>query len=111
MIDPKTDGIVREVGLSGHREAAQIARFSPDGGYLLVTSLKEGIVTLFGPGLSELATLRVGEGPMDAAFHRDRRTLLVANQRGGSVSIVDLSAMRVRDTFAAGTGCESLAYL
>ncbi|MBI4274609.1 MAG: hypothetical protein HY659_07915, partial [Rhizobiales bacterium] len=69
VIDPKTDRIVHEVKLNGHREAAQIARYSPDGRYLLITSLKEGVVTLLNAELSEQKTFRVGEGPMDAAFH------------------------------------------
>ncbi|MBI4273516.1 MAG: surface layer protein, partial [Rhizobiales bacterium] len=46
-----------------------------------------------------------------AAFHDDGTTLLVANQRGGTISVIDLLAMHVRDTFAAGVGCETLAYI
>lgn len=111
VIDPRTDEIVRETPLTGHREAAQIARFSPDGRHLLVTSLKEGVVSLLDDTLSAQATLHVGEGPMDAAFHDDGLTLLVANQRSGTISVIDLAAMRVTDTFPAGTGCETLAYL
>jgi hypothetical protein len=45
---------------------------------------------------------------MDMAFRGDE--LFVACQGDGSVHIVDIPARRVKQSFHAGTGCESLGF-
>jgi hypothetical protein len=45
---------------------------------------------------------------MDMAFRGDE--LFVACQGDGSVHIVDIPARRVKHSFHAGTGCESLGF-
>ena len=66
--------------LEGHEKAAQIARYSPDGRYLVVTSIDAPLATIFDGGLKTQRLLHLGQGPMNMAFHPDGRTMLIANQ-------------------------------
>jgi YVTN family beta-propeller protein len=52
----------------------------------------------------------VGKDPMGFGFAPDGKTLLVANHGDGTVTVIDLKASKVTDTFKAGTGIETLAY-
>jgi hypothetical protein len=45
---------------------------------------------------------------MDMAFHGDE--LFVACQGDGSMHVVDIPNRRVKKSFAAGTGCESVGF-
>jgi DNA-binding beta-propeller fold protein YncE len=54
--------------------------------------------------------LTVGKDPMGFGFSADGRTALVANHGDGSVSIVDLHAMKITGNFHGGTGIETLAW-
>jgi hypothetical protein len=45
---------------------------------------------------------------MDAAFHDG--SLFVACQGDGSVHVIDLASRTVSQRFAAGVGCETLAF-
>ncbi len=108
LIDPKSDSVADTVRLEGVAEAAQIARYSPDDSLLCVTSLKSDTVSLIDPALRWQAAIKVGRQPMDMAFRGDR--LLVACQGDGSVHVIDIPARRVVESFAAGTGCESLGF-
>src|ERR1700735_2171619 len=47
--------------------------------------------------------------PIALAQSKDARCLFVANQRSGSVSVIDLAAMRVKDEFAVGRKLADLA--
>jgi DNA-binding beta-propeller fold protein YncE len=47
IVDTASDEIVRTVRLEGHEKAAQIARYSPDGKYLIVTSHDAPLGTVF----------------------------------------------------------------
>ena len=47
---------------------------------------------------------------MDMAFHPDGKTVLIANQDAGSISVVDLETAEVLKTFKAGRGVESLRF-
>ncbi len=49
--------------------------------------------------------------PVAAAFLPDGRTLCLANQRSGTISLVDLAASRVLDEFPAGQRLTGLAVL
>ena len=110
VLDTVTDEVVRRVRLSGHEVAAQIARFSPDGRYLVVTSHDEGLGTIMNGQLVEQRFLQLGRGPMDMAFHSDGRTVLVGNQDDGTLFVLDLEQATVTRTVAAGTGIETLAF-
>ena len=59
-------------------------------------------------GLCEQTAIKVGSQPMDMAFRGDE--LFVACQGDGSVHVIDIPQRRAKTSFAAGTGCESLAF-
>jgi DNA-binding beta-propeller fold protein YncE len=108
LIDAASLELVKTLPLKDVPEPAQIARYSPDGTVLLITSLRSATATLIDSNFSEQTTIRVGKQPMDAAF-RDE-SLFVACQGDGSVHVIDLARRQVSQHFAAGVGCETLAF-
>jgi DNA-binding beta-propeller fold protein YncE len=108
LIDSESFELVETVNLHGVPKAAQIARYSPDGKVLLVTSLQSATATLIDAGFSQQQTFAVGKQPMDAAFRGNE--LFVACQGDGSIHVIDLAARRVAHHFSAGVGCETLAF-
>jgi len=108
LIDAESERVTDTVRLEGVPEAAQIARYSPDWSLIGVTSLKSGTVSLLEPSFREQTAIKVGEQPMDMAFHGDE--LFVACQGDGSVHVIDIPARRWKHSFHAGTGCESLGF-
>jgi len=108
LIDTQSCAVFATVALEGVAEPAQIARFSPDGATLVVTSLRSATATVMDGTLSRQTTLAVGLQPMDMAF-RDG-ALFVACQGDGSVHVIDLASRRVAHRFDAGVGCETLAF-
>ena len=76
--------------LDGREKAAQIARYSPDGKYLIVTSYDALLATIFDAKLETQKLLQLGRGPMNMAFHPDGRILLIANHDAGSLAVIDL---------------------
>jgi YVTN family beta-propeller protein len=108
LIDTESEHVAHTVRLEGVPEAAQIARYSPDNSLLCVTSLKSDTVSLIDPSFRWQAAIKVGRQPMDMAFRGDE--LFVACQGDGSVHVIDIPARRVKHSFAAGTGCESLGF-
>ena len=108
LIDTESERVTHTVRLEGVSEAAQIARYSPDNSMIGVTSLKSNTVSLIDPSFRQQHAIRVGSQPMDMAFRGDE--LFVACQGDGSVHIVDIPARRVKQSFHAGTGCESLGF-
>lgn len=110
VVDTATDEVVSTIALHGHEKAAQIARYSPDGRYLVVTSVDAPLATVFDADLRTQRLLRLGQGPMNMAFHEDGRTVLIANQNEGTLSVCDLEAAEVRRTVRAGMGVEALSF-
>jgi DNA-binding beta-propeller fold protein YncE len=108
LIDTARESVVATVSLDGVAEAAQIARYSPDFGLLGVTSLKSDTVSLIDASFREQTAIKVGRQPMDMAFRGDE--LFVACQGDGSVHVIDIPKGRVKHSFQAGTGCESLGF-
>src|SRR5262252_1544065 len=108
LIDTADNRVADTVRLAGVPEAAQIARYSPDNSWIGVTSLRSNTVSLVDPSFREQVAIKVGSQPMDMAFHGDE--LFVACQGDGSVHVVDIPGRRVKRTFQAGTGCESLGF-
>jgi DNA-binding beta-propeller fold protein YncE len=108
LIDTARESVVANVPLHGVAAAAQIARYSPDFSVLGVTSLKSDTVSLIDPSFREQTAIKVGSQPMDMAFRGDE--LFVACQGDGSVHVVDIPNGRVKHSFQAGTGCESLGF-
>ena len=108
LIDTATDSVTGTVQLEGVAQAAQIARYSPDHRVLGVTSLKSDTVSLIDPSFREQAAIKVGSQPMDMAFGAVE--LFAACQGDGSVHVIDIPQARVKHSFKAGTGCESLGF-
>ncbi len=96
--------------MSGHAERAQIARYSPDGNHLVITSFEEPLATILDPALETQRLVRLGQGPMNMAFHPDRWTVLIANQGDGTICVVDLASAKVLRSVAVGQGVETLSF-
>jgi DNA-binding beta-propeller fold protein YncE len=108
LIDVEAGKVARTVRLEGVPEPAQIARYSPDNSVIAVTSVRAGTVSLFDPSFGEQTAIKVGSQAMDMAFRGDE--LFVACQGDGSVHVVDIPSRRVKHSFQAGKGCESLGF-
>ena len=108
LIDTASEQVAHTVRLEGVGEAAQIARYRDDFGSIGVTSLKSGTVSLIDPSFRRQTAIKVGEQPMDMAFHGDE--LFVACQGDGSVHVIDIPGRRHKASFQAGKGCESLGF-
>jgi DNA-binding beta-propeller fold protein YncE len=110
VVDTRSDEVVRTVKLEGHEKAAQIARYSPDGKYLIVTSFDAPLGTIFDAKLEKQKLLQLGQGPMNMAFHPDGQIALTANHNAGSLAVVDLELGEVLRTVPAGVGVETLSF-
>ena len=108
LIDTESERVADTVRLEGVPKAAQIARYSPDNNLLGVTSLNSDTVSLIDPSFRWQTAIKVGSQPMDMAFRGDE--LFVACQGDGSVHVIDIPTRRVKHSFGAGTGCESLGF-
>ena len=108
LIDTESERVAHTVRLQDVPEAAQIARYSPNNSMIGVTSLKSSTVSLIDPTFRHQSAIKVGSQPMDMAFRGDE--LFVACQGDGSVHVIDIPARRVKHSFHAGKGCESLGF-
>jgi len=108
LIDTEGGAVRDEIVLKDVPKPAQIARYAPDNSLLGVTSLNSDTVSLIDPSFREQTAIKVGSQPMDMAFRGDE--LFVACQGDGSVHVVDIPQRRVKQSFQAGTGCESLGF-
>ncbi|HEY0934781.1 MAG TPA: hypothetical protein VGD91_13690 [Trebonia sp.] len=110
LLDTATDTIRGTIPLEGHRQAAQIARYSPDGRWLVVTSLNGNLATVLDGDFAGQRTVPVGRDPMDMAFTPDGRTAVIGNQGDGTLTVLDLHRGAADRTVDAGVGVESLAF-
>jgi len=108
LIDAQEGRVRDEVRLEGVPKAAQIARYAPDNSMIGVTSLNSDTVSLIDPSFRQQTAIGVGNQPMDMAFRGDE--LFVACQGDGSVHVIDTVQRRWKESFRAGTGCESLGF-
>ena len=108
LIDTVAGRVRDEVRLKDVPKAAQIARYAPDNSVIGVTSLNSDTVSLIDPSFREQTAIKVGRQPMDMAFHGDE--LFVPCEGDGSVHVIDIPNRRHKTSFAAGKGCESLAF-
>ena len=108
LIDTATERVRETLPLKDVPRPAQIARYNPDWSLLAVTSLNSDTVSLITPDFREQTAVKVGSQPMDMTY-RDSE-LFVACQGDGSVHVIDIAARRWKQSFKAGTGCESLGF-
>jgi len=110
VVDTASDEISSTIRLDGHEKAAQIARYSPDGRHLVVTSFEAPLATVFSGDLESQALLHLGQGPMDMAYHEDGETVIIANHNEGSLAVCNLERGEVVRTVEAGVGIETLSF-
>ena len=108
LIDTAAGKVREEVILKDVPKAAQIARYAPDNSLLGVTSLNSDTVSLIDPSFKQQTAIKVGNQPMDMAFHGDE--LFVPCQGDGTVHVIDISSRRHKTSFKAGKGCESVGF-
>ncbi|MDP2296606.1 MAG: hypothetical protein Q8M24_14240 [Pseudolabrys sp.] len=108
LIDTAKDAVSRTVTLEGVPKAAQIARYSPDGSLVVVSSLNSDMVTVSDASFANQTAIPVGSQPMDFTFRGNE--LFVACQGDGSMHIIDIPSRRATGSFKAGTGCESVGF-
>jgi len=108
MIDTAQGKVARTVPLEGVPKGAQIARYSPDGKLLVVSSLNSDMVSLVDVASGKQAAVGVGSQPMDFAFRGDE--IFVGCQGDGSIHIIDVPNRRHKQSFKAGAGCESVGF-
>jgi len=108
MIDTATERVTGELRLEGVPKAAQIARYSPDGSLLVVSSLNSNMMSIIDVASRAQAAIPVGSQPMDFAFRGDE--MFVGCQGDGTIHIIDIPQRRAKQSFAAGAGCESIGF-
>jgi YVTN family beta-propeller protein len=112
VIDTKTDTVVDKVTLEGNTRGGYKPRYSVDGSTIVTMTENPPLVNVLDARNlhGKQRVFPVGKDPMGFAFAPDGKTLLVANHGDGTVTVIDLKASKVTDTFKAGTGIETLAY-
>lgn len=110
VVDSDTCQLKNTLPLTGHKNGGQVVRFNQEGSLLVVIGDQEPVISLFDGELNPLAQIGVGNKPMDGCFSPDNRTLLIANEKDGTLSVIDVEQMRVVATPRVGEGCEVLAY-
>lgn len=108
VVNIDSRSIEKAVRLNGHNKPSQVVRMSPDDRWLLVVGDHEPVVSLFDREAGTATSISVGEKPMDGCFHPDGRTLLIANEKDATISLIDLEELEVRQTVPCGQGCETL---
>jgi YVTN family beta-propeller protein len=108
LIDTAAGKVIREVPLEGVAKPAQIARYSPDGKLVVVSSLNSNMVSIIDASFGAQTAVPVGEQPMDFAFRGNE--LFVGCQGDGSMHVIDIAKRQAKQSFKAGTGCESVGF-
>jgi len=109
VIDTRAARVVRTVRLEGVPKPAQIARFSPDGKLLVVSSLNSDTISIMDAAtFGDQSAIPVGRQPMDFAFKGDE--LFVGCQGDGTMHILDVPGRRNKGHVRAGAGCESIGF-
>ncbi|MEI9804525.1 MAG: hypothetical protein WDN48_08765 [Pseudolabrys sp.] len=108
LIDTATEKVTREVRLEGVAKPAQIARYSPDGKLVVISSLNSNMLSIIDASFGAQSAIPVGQQPMDFAFRGHE--LFVGCQGDGSMHVIDIPSRRVKQSFKAGTGCESVGF-
>jgi len=108
-IDTAAGKVVRTVPLEGVEKAAQIARYSPNGKLLVVSSLNSNKISIMDAAtFGNQSAIAVGSQPMDFAFRNGE--LFVGCQGDGTMHIIDIAGRRNKTHVRAGSGCESIGF-
>jgi DNA-binding beta-propeller fold protein YncE len=107
LIDTASEEI-KTLPLEGVPKAAQIARYSADDKLLVISSLNSDMLSIIDVASGRQDAIPVGSQPMDFAFRGDE--IFVGCQGDGSMHVIDVPGRRVKQSFKAGTGCESVGF-
>jgi YVTN family beta-propeller protein len=113
VIDTATDKIIDTVTVDANPAGGPFRiQYSPDGAWLLTTSIGAPILNVFNAAKlhDKQMVVKVGRDPFGVAFSKDGKTALVSNHGDGTISVVDVASGTVRSSFTAGAGIETLAY-
>jgi DNA-binding beta-propeller fold protein YncE len=99
---------IKTLPLEGVPKAAQIARYSADDKLLVISSLNSNMLSIIDVASGKQNAIPVGSQPMDFAFRGDE--IFVGCQGDGSMHVIDVPSRRVKQSFQAGTGCESVGF-
>ena len=108
LIDTEQGAVTQTLPLEGVEKAAQIARYSPDGRLLVVSSLNSDKVSLIELASGQQTAIAVGSQPMDFAFRGGE--IFVGCQGDGTIHVIDVPNRRHKQSFKAGAGCESVGF-
>lgn len=108
VIDTTAGKVAREVEMEGAPRPAQIARYSPDGKMIVVSNLNSDLLSFIDISFGNQFTVQVGSQPMDFAFRGEE--LFVGCQGDGTMHVIDIRGRRVKQSFQAGSGCESVGF-
>lgn len=108
LLDTAKGEVTQTLPLEGVEKAAQIARYSPDGRLLVVSSLNSDKVSLIELSSGQQTAVPVGSQPMDFAFRGDE--IFVGCQGDGTIHVIDAPNRRHKQSFKAGAGCESVGF-
>lgn len=115
VIDTERDEVIDQIRLQGHSQRGYKLRLSPDGRTLVTCTSLSGqpsFVNIISTTdlHGQQAVLRAGVNAMGFGFAADGRTVLVANDGDGTVTVIDTATRTVVRSFKAGTGIESLSF-
>ena len=99
---------IKILPLEGVPKAAQIARYSADDKLLVISSLNSNMLSIIDIISGKQDAIPVGSQPMDFAFRGDE--IFVGCQGDGSMHVIDMPGRRVKQSFQAGIGCESVGF-
>jgi DNA-binding beta-propeller fold protein YncE len=108
MIDAAAGKVTRTVGLDGAEKPAQIVRYSPDDRLIVVSNLNSNLLHIIDKASGAQSAIPIGSQPMDFAFRGDE--IVVGCQGDGTMHVIDVPARRVKRSFNAGKGCESVGF-
>ena len=113
VIDTATDKVIDVVKLDRVTGGGPFRlQYSPDGRWLLTTTLGANLLNVFDTSnlRARQLVVPVGRDPFGVAFTADSKTALVSNHGDGTISVVDVASGTVKSSFTAGVGIETLAY-
>ena len=114
IIDPRTDAVVGSVTIAGLGDfPPQLTRLkvSPDNRHLVVSYHVSGQAAVLDTrDLERQWLFKLEKAPMGIAFQDAGSKVFVTNHDQGSVSIIDLEAMKPAGRFATHLGAETMAF-
>lgn len=110
VVDRQSHRVRQRILLTGHQQPCHQVRFSANGDRLVAMGAGEPVVTLFDDLLNPLGDIEVANPPTEGCFSEDNRTLLIAHEEEGALSVIDLAEMKVIAVPQAGAGCDALSY-